>query len=87
MRHPSGYEGNNPYPFPQTPFVFAPNQKRIIECVAIHAYHPVYLIPGKGRRANNHALCQVIIPAAFGDLLRQPQVIGIELLQLLLNAQ
>ena len=41
-------KGNNQCPFPQTPFVFAPNQKRIIEHTAVHAYCPVYLIPSKG---------------------------------------
>ena len=58
-------------PFPPMPFVFAPNQKRIIEHTAIHAYCPVYLIPGKGRRTNHHAIRQIMVLAAFGNLLRQ----------------
>ena len=63
---------DNQCTLPPVPLVFAPNQKRVIEHTAIHAYRPVYLIPGKGRRANHHTVCQVMIPATFGNLLRQP---------------
>ena len=69
--------------FPQTPFVFAPNQEWIIEHTAIHAYRPVYLILYKGRCTDNHVIRQVMVLAAFGNLLRQPQVIRIELLQII----
>lgn len=76
-------EGNSQCTFPQTPFVFSPNQKRIVEHTAIHANRSIYLILCKGRRADNHAICQVMIPAAFSNLFRQSQVIGIELLQII----
>ena len=33
-------KGNSQCPFPPMSFVFAPNQKRIIEHTAIHAYRP-----------------------------------------------
>ena len=65
-------KGNSQCPFPPMPFVFAPNQKRIIEHAAIHAYRPVYLVLCKGRRTDDHAICQVMVLAVFGNLLRQP---------------
>ena len=64
-------KGDSQCALPPTLFVFAPNQKRIIKYAAIHANRPVYLILCKGRRANHHTIRQVMIPAAFGNLLRQ----------------
>ena len=75
-------ERNRQRPFPQTPSVLAPNQKRIIEHAAIHTYSPVYLVLRERGSANNHAIRQVMIFATLGHLPRQPQVIGIKLLQI-----
>ena len=41
-------ERNGQRLFPQMPFVFAPNQKRVVEHAAVHADCPIYLIPGEG---------------------------------------
>ena len=70
-------------PFPQMPFVLAPYQKRIIEHSAVHADGSVYVILCEGGCSDNHTLGQVVIPAAFGNLLCQPQVICIELMQII----
>ena len=68
-------EGYRQCPFPQMPSVLAPYQKRIIEYAAVHADCSVYVILCESGCADNHTVGQVVIPAAFGNLLCHPQVV------------
>ena len=65
------------------PPVFAPDHKRVIEHAAVHAYRPVYLVLCKCRSAYHHAFRQVMIPAAFGNLPGQPQIVLSESFQII----
>ena len=76
-------KGHDQRPFPQTPSVFAPNQKGIIEYAAVHAHGSVYLVPGEGGSAYDHAVGQVVVFAGFCDLGRQAEIVGVELVQVI----
>ena len=57
------------------PAVFAPDHKGVIENTAVHANDPVKLGIHNGGGADDHAVRQVVVLAAFCRLARQVQIL------------
>ena len=60
------------------PPVPAPYQERVVEDTAVHAYGSVYVVPGEGGGAYDHAVGDVVVPAFLRHLRRQPQIVPVE---------
>ena len=60
------------------PPVPAPYQERVVEDTAVHADGPVYIVPGEGGGAYDHAVGDVVVPAFLRYLRRQPQIVPVE---------
>ncbi len=67
----------------QPPAVSAPYHKRIVEHTAVHPDSSVNVKSGKRGCPYDHIPIQVMIPACFCNLTGKPQIIRIELLQVL----
>ena len=67
---------------PEKPFfIFAPNHKWIIENAAVHPYSTVNAVLSQGRSADDHAVLQIMVFAAFPHLAGKTQVVPVELRQ------
>ena len=60
------------------PPVPSPYQERVVEDTAVHADGPVYVVPGEGGGAYDHAVGDVVVPAFLRHLRRQPQIVPVE---------
>ena len=65
------------------PPVPAPYQERVVEDTAVHADGSVYVVPGEGGGAYDHAVGDVVVPAFLRHLRRQPQIVPVERRQVL----
>lgn len=54
---------------------FSPDHERIVENSAVHSNGAVNFRVNNGGGSDNHALCQVMIFAFFGNLPRETQIV------------
>ena len=76
-------EGNGEEGPEEVAAVFAPYHEGVVEYAAVHAHGSVYLVPGEGGSADDHAVGQVVVFASFCDLGRQAEIVGVELVQVI----
>ena len=60
------------------PVIFAPDDERVVENAAVHADSPVDFGIHNGGCTDHHAVCQIVIFAAFRHLACQAQIVNVE---------
>lgn len=66
----------------KTPFILAPDGKRVIEDATVHAHCAVNVILGQGRGPYSHTVRQVVVLAALPNPSGKGQIVPVELGQI-----